>query len=134
MLQIVRSSNSMSSRTLHVQPKPSSKCRESFVKVHGERPQRKDHERRLAGSVFTSHCSGTHHIEGRFGICPRSGSVIVWRINVQGIAGDSFALVTHESTESACCSTISIGNQRRFLKPPASKHVMPCVAHSNVDY
>ena len=59
VLQIARPSNFMSSRTFQVQPKPSSKFRESFVEVHGERTQRKDHERRLAGSVFTSHCSGT---------------------------------------------------------------------------
>jgi hypothetical protein len=87
----------MSSRIFHVQPKPSSKLRESFVEVHGERPQCEDHERRLAGASFTSHCSETHDVEGRFGTCPRSGSVVVWRIDAQGIAGDSFALITHEA-------------------------------------
>jgi DnaK suppressor protein len=97
ILQIARPRNFMSSRAFHVQPNPSSKFRESFVEVHGERPQREDHERRLAGTVVTSPCSGTRHIEGRFGFCPRPGSVVVWRIDVQGIAGDSFALITHEA-------------------------------------
>jgi hypothetical protein len=87
----------MSLRAFHVQPNPSSKFRESFVEVHGERPQREDHKRRFAGAGFTSHCSETHHIEGRFGICPCPGSVVVWRIDVRGIAGDSFALITHEA-------------------------------------
>jgi hypothetical protein len=87
----------MSLRAFHVQPNPSSKFRESFVEVHGERSRREDHERRFAGAVFTSYCSGTHNVEGRFGVCPNTGSVVVWRIDVQGIAGDSFALITHEA-------------------------------------
>jgi RNA polymerase-binding transcription factor DksA len=58
----------MPSRTFHVQLKPTSKFGESFVAVHGERPQREDHQRRFAGPVFTLHWSWTHHFEVRFGL------------------------------------------------------------------